>query len=98
MPVLEDPAEENILSSRLRCIPTPLHWVATLRKAIDVQWSGTGQVPRVGEPLSPGRLSFDSGLIELQTNRGAVVVVEGPGELQVINDMEVRCDRGANRG
>ncbi|MFG0256101.1 MAG: FecR domain-containing protein [Rhodopirellula sp. JB053] len=89
---LEAPAEENILHEMMQ--PTPLHWVATLRKAIDVQWSGTGQVPRVGEPLSPGRLSFDSGLIELQTNRGAVVVVEGPGELQVINDMEVRCDRG----
>ncbi|EMI55559.1 FecR domain-containing protein [Rhodopirellula sallentina] len=88
----EDPAEEN--NPRGPVQPTPLHWVATLRKAIDVQWSGTGQAPRVGEPLSPGRLSLDSGLIELQTNRGAVVVVEGPGELHVISDMEVRCDRG----
>ncbi|MCM2375278.1 LamG domain-containing protein [Aporhodopirellula aestuarii] len=69
-------------------------WVAFLRNSIDAQWGDHGTARRVGESLAAGRLTLKSGLIEFQTNRGAVVVVEGPADLDLVDDMEIRCRQG----
>lgn len=69
-------------------------WVAFLRNSIDAQWGDRGTARRVGDSLGSGRLTLNSGLIEFQTNRGAVVVVEGPADLDLVDDMEIRCREG----
>jgi hypothetical protein len=72
-------------------------WVAILRKAIDVQWLDPEKAPSVGEPLTAGRLQFSEGLIEIQTNRGAKLLLEGPADLEIVSDMVVRCQLGRLR-
>ncbi|MCA9192148.1 MAG: FecR domain-containing protein [Planctomycetales bacterium] len=73
-------------------------WIAVLRKVIDVTWSSEMRLhPSAGEPLAAGTLAFDKGLLELQTNRGALIVVDGPARLELISAMEVRCEQGRLR-
>lgn len=69
--------------------------IATLIRAVGVQW--TEGDPRGGNVLSPGWLKFERGLVELQFHRGASVVIEGPAELELITDMQVRCLLGKVR-
>ncbi|GAA5506259.1 iron dicitrate transport regulator FecR [Novipirellula caenicola] len=84
-----DNARENDLGAKPRG-----PWVAFLRNSIDAQWGEVGTARRVGESLPAGRLTLKSGLIEFQTNRGAVVIVEGPADLELVDDMEIRCRQG----
>lgn len=73
-------------------------WVGVLRKAIDVRWSsGMSQPPHAGEPLGARVLEFDQGLVEIQTSRGALLVLEGPARLELVSAMEVRCESGRLR-
>ncbi|EMI46957.1 LamG-like jellyroll fold domain-containing protein [Rhodopirellula sp. SWK7] len=69
-------------------------WVAVLRKAVDVEWKNPLNAPSVGEPMKARRIQFENGLIEIQTNRGARIVLKGPADLEVISDMEIRCEKG----
>ncbi|WP_404307342.1 LamG-like jellyroll fold domain-containing protein [Neorhodopirellula lusitana] len=91
----------QVVASQTRSAETQLiqqaDWVALLRRSIGVQWSGLGKSPSIGEPLMPCKLEFDSGLVEIQTRRGALMVLEGPASLEIISDMEVRCTRGRLR-
>ncbi|EMI22845.1 FecR protein domain protein [Rhodopirellula maiorica SM1] len=72
-------------------------WVALLRKAVDVHWIDADSAPHLGEPMPPRRIQFESGLIEIQTTSGALMVLEGPADLEIISDMEVRCRQGRFR-
>ncbi|EMI56680.1 LamG-like jellyroll fold domain-containing protein [Rhodopirellula sallentina] len=69
-------------------------WVAVLRKAVGVEWQNPIDAPVVGEPMKARRIQFDNGLIEIQTNRGALILLEGPADLEIVSDMEVRCQEG----
>lgn len=69
-------------------------WVAVLRKAVAVEWQSPKDAPVVGEPMKAGRIQFDNGLIEIQTNRGALILLKGPADLEIVSDMEVRCQEG----
>ncbi len=75
----------------------PKKWVAVLRKAIDVQWQDESNSPNVGEPLAAGRFLFNQGLIEIQTYRGAKLLLEGPADIELVSDMVVRCQLGRLR-
>ncbi|MGV3533058.1 MAG: LamG-like jellyroll fold domain-containing protein, partial [Chthoniobacteraceae bacterium] len=75
--------------------PNNLQGVATLIRAVGVEW-------REGDPhrssvLPAGWLKIDEGLIELQFHRGAVLAVQGPAELELLSDMQVRCVLGTVR-
>ncbi|MCM2369217.1 LamG-like jellyroll fold domain-containing protein [Aporhodopirellula aestuarii] len=69
-------------------------WVAVLRKAVDVEWNDPESAPSVGEPMTARRIQFENGLVEIQTNRGALIVLKGPADLEVVSDMEIRCAKG----
>lgn len=72
-------------------------WVAVLRKSVNVQWRD-GQIPiNAGEAMTARRIQFESGLVEIQTNRGAIVTLEGPADLEIVNGMEVFCRSGRLR-
>lgn len=63
--------------------------VATMLRAVGVKW--TGKESLAGNVLKPGWLKFETGWVELQFHRGARVVIEGPAEFELINDMQARC-------
>lgn len=69
--------------------------VATMLRAVGVKWTGKERL--AGNVLNPGWLKFESGWIEVQFHRGARVVVEGPAEFELINDMQARCLLGKVR-
>ena len=70
--------------------------VAFLTLALDVEWTGDRQ-PVVGEPLSPGRLQFSGGLVQLEFYSGAQLIVEGPADLDLVTSNEAVCHRGKLR-
>jgi hypothetical protein len=68
--------------------------VAMLDRAVDAQWSQSGEAPRLGAPLEPGWLRLKSGLAQIVFYSGARVVIEGPTELQLISPSEASCRNG----
>lgn len=72
-------------------------WVAVVRKAIDVDWIDEANSLSAGETMISRRIQFHRGLVEFQTNKGALVRVEGPADLTVVSGMEVLCRAGRLR-
>ena len=72
-------------------------WVAVVRKVIDVDWDNEQSVLSVGETMASRRIQFQRGLVELQTNKGALVRMEGPVDLTVVSGMKVLCHKGRLR-
>ena len=72
-------------------------WVAVLRKAVSVQWSENENPINAGEVMSPRRIQLESGLVQIQTNRGVFITLEGPADLEVVSGMEVFCRSGKLR-
>ncbi|GAA5508162.1 LamG-like jellyroll fold domain-containing protein [Novipirellula caenicola] len=95
--VAEQQATGDVPRYRQRNVSETEQWVALLRKAVDVHWIDADSAPNLGEPMPPRRIQFESGLIEIQTTSGALMVLEGPADLEIISDMEVRCRQGRFR-
>jgi hypothetical protein len=70
--------------------------VAVVTQSYDTQWAGETQL-QVGSSVSPGKVELESGLIQLEFYRGAVVVVEGPAVLEFVNADRLICHRGRLR-
>tara|TARA_R110002049_G_scaffold182485_2_gene350332 strand:+ start:65972 stop:67588 length:1617 start_codon:yes stop_codon:yes gene_type:complete len=70
--------------------------VAVVTESYDTQWSGATEL-QVGSSVSPGTVELVSGLIQLEFYRGAVVVVEGPAELEFVSADRLICRRGRLR-
>ncbi len=70
--------------------------VAVVTQSYDIQWAGETQL-QIGSSVSPGKVSLTSGLIQLEFYRGAVVVVEGPAELEFVSADRLICRRGRLR-
>jgi hypothetical protein len=71
--------------------------VAVLLQAPEAVWDDADPAPRVGEPLPPGWLRLKSGFAHLEFYSGAMVVLEGPAEFQIVSRMEAFCTRGKLR-
>lgn len=65
-------------------------------KSYATQWAGETRL-QVGSSISPGKVELQSGLIQLEFYRGAVVIVEGPAELEFVNADRLICRRGRLR-
>ena len=65
---------------------------AVVTDLADVQWKGFA--PKLGEPLQPGQLAFESGTVELLFYNGVRSVIEGPADLILMNESQVFCRRG----
>lgn len=72
-------------------------WVAVLRKSVNVQWHNDANALNAGEAMLARRIQFESGLVEIQTDRGALITLEGPADLDIVSGMEVLCRMGRLR-
>ena len=70
--------------------------VAVVTQSVAARWAGNNQLP-LGSSVSPGVVTLEKGLIQLEFYRGAVVVVEGPAELEFVNADKLICRRGRLR-
>lgn len=70
--------------------------VAVVTQSYDARWSGENPLT-IGTCVSPGAVTLESGLIQLEFYRGAVVVVEGPAELEFVSADQLICRRGRLR-
>jgi Concanavalin A-like lectin/glucanases superfamily/FecR protein len=71
--------------------------VAVLTRVVDAEWGPTELPTAVGSALPTGRLRLNSGLIQLEFYGGAIVVLEGPADLDLIAADRVFCRRGKLR-
>ena len=46
-----------------------------------------GRALRSGDPVAAGRLAIDSGVVGMRLRNGVQIVLEGPGELELLGDM-----------
>ncbi len=68
--------------------------VAVLAQVADAAWDDTGLATSVGSPLPPGRLRLKAGLARIEFYSGAIVILKGPAELELISADRARCVRG----
>jgi hypothetical protein len=71
--------------------------VAVLLQAPEAQWETTGLRTRPGAPLRRGWLRLKSGLAHLEFYSGAMVILEGPAEIELLSPTEAYCTRGKLR-
>ena len=50
-----------------------------------------------GQTLEKGRLSFESGILQVDFFSGATLIFEGPAEVNLIDSMNIECRRGKIR-
>ncbi len=70
---------------------------ATLRRSIDLKWSGDGNTFREGDVLPDGRLQFTQGVAEVDFFCGATLIIEGPADLEIQSDWSVQVTQGRLR-
>ena len=82
-----------------RAVPTPVapKNVAVLTRAINPVWGPTNLPTDLGSALTAGRLRLNSGLIQLEFYEGAVVVLEGPADFELIAADRAFCRQGKLR-
>ena len=71
--------------------------VAVLAKEVNARWDPTSPPVRVGSPLLPGHLKLISGLVRLEFYCGAVVILEGPADLELLSTSSAFCHKGKLR-
>jgi hypothetical protein len=70
--------------------------VAVVTKMVGVQW-GEGTSFGLGSSVSPGTLQLEAGLVQFEFYRGAVVVAEGPAQLEFSDADRMVCHQGKLR-
>ena len=70
--------------------------VAVLTRVAGLQ-GGTSKDWRVGETIPPGSMAWDAGIMQLEFYCGAMVVVEGPAEIEILDESRVVCRLGRLR-
>jgi len=83
-------------ASSLDVIP-PSSTLAVLTQSVDVQWKAGDRSLQTGSQLGSGTLRFERGLVQLEFVNGAVVVAEGPAELELISPKRAICRQGKVR-
>ncbi|QDT68848.1 FecR protein [Planctomycetes bacterium MalM25] len=71
--------------------------VAVLSRAVDVEWSEGELSHAEGVAVPASKIAFDSGVMQLEFYSGAVAVIEGPAEIDVIDAMSARLHSGKLR-
>jgi hypothetical protein len=71
--------------------------VAVLLQAPGAEWEETGMPRRVGAALPAGILRLKAGFAHIEFYSGAVVILEGPAEFQLISRTQSHCTRGKLR-
>lgn len=71
--------------------------IAVATQVLHASWDETGLAVRPGAPLPAGRLKLRSGLARVEFYCGAVVILEGPAELELISADRAFCHSGKLR-
>jgi hypothetical protein len=71
--------------------------IAVLTRTIDPVWGPTKLPTEVGSALPAGRLRLKSGLIQLEFYGGAIVVLEGPADFELLAIDRASCRQGKLR-
>ena len=71
--------------------------VAVLTRVVDVEWGQTELPIEAGSSMPRGRLRVKSGLVQLEFYGGAIVVLEGPADLELLDPDRAFCRRGKLR-
>jgi Concanavalin A-like lectin/glucanases superfamily len=71
--------------------------VAILTRAVDVVWADPNKAPTVGSSLAHDTLRLRSGFLQLEFCSGAIVVVEGPAEIELLAIDKISCRFGKLR-
>jgi hypothetical protein len=69
-------------------LEAPSRAVAMLRAMPDVKWNTGSTAIAIGNSLQPGWLRLASGVVQLEFELGARVVLEGPAEFQLVSSNE----------
>lgn len=67
--------------------------IAQILRMVDAVWS-SGTSLAQGASLTPGRLQLSRGLVEIQSNSGATILLEGPAELDLLHASEAALYSG----
>ena len=76
----------------------PRETVARLRRVVNVQWQTKDLPTEIGAELPAGRLGLAAGLVEIEFDNGATVILEGPAELELVSADRAFLYRGRLRG
>jgi hypothetical protein len=57
-------------------------------------YNAAGKPFRPGDQVGTGRLTLDRGVIRIDFSNGAQVAVEGPADLQILDELHIVLDRG----
>ena len=71
---------------------TPL--VAALTEVMDARWAEGSQIPADNTELRPGRMNLLRGFAEITFDDGAIVVVQGPAEVELETTSQMFLHRG----
>lgn len=71
--------------------------VAVLTHSADAVWADASEARQRGESLAAGWLHLKSGAVQIEFSRGASIVLEGPADLQLLNDNAAFLDHGKLR-
>ncbi|QDU56999.1 LamG-like jellyroll fold domain-containing protein [Aeoliella mucimassa] len=71
--------------------PTYLAWITD---SVDAKWEIPDAMLPVGDPLPEGPLKLSAGVVELETQSGAQLVVEAPARFRVMSGDRLRFDSG----
>jgi hypothetical protein len=69
--------------------------VAVLARAVQEEWDGTA--PQVGSELRAGTLKLRRGIVQMEFFTGAVVVIEGPADFDLLSVSRIYCRQGKLR-
>jgi len=61
--------------------------VAVLTRVVDAKWEQSGPALDEGSPLEPGPLKLVSGLAQIEFYSGAMVIVEGPADFELMSQL-----------
>jgi len=71
--------------------------VGLLTRVFEAECRGSGMPGQVGEMLGPSRIRLDSGMLEVETLRGARLVIEGPADVELVAENEIVLRSGKIR-
>lgn len=74
-----------------------VHGAAVLTQSVDARWEGNGTEGRPGDTLAPGPLTLRNGWAQIEFFSGAVLVVAGPAEFEIVSPWEVTWRHGKAR-
>ena len=68
--------------------------VGKVSKSLDARWQDSTQSVAIGSPLRAGSVALESGVVEIEFETGARVVIEAPATLQLVSTDRARLERG----